>query len=41
MSEGDEMSVVILGNQMDFKVERVSPKSIVEDRADGQAADNG
>jgi transitional endoplasmic reticulum ATPase len=29
VSEGDEISVVILGNQMDFKVERVVPKSIV------------
>jgi transitional endoplasmic reticulum ATPase len=29
VSEGDEISVVILGNQMDFKVERVSPKTIV------------
>ncbi len=28
-SEGDEISVVILGNQMDFKVERVAPKAIV------------
>ncbi|HEU4605604.1 MAG TPA: CDC48 family AAA ATPase [Nitrososphaera sp.] len=29
VSEGDEISVVILGNQMDFKVERVMPKGIV------------
>jgi transitional endoplasmic reticulum ATPase len=29
VSEGDEISVVILGNQMDFKVERVVPKAIV------------
>jgi transitional endoplasmic reticulum ATPase len=29
VGEGDEISVVILGNQMDFKVERVAPKSIV------------
>jgi transitional endoplasmic reticulum ATPase len=29
VSEGDEISVVILGNQMDFKVERVSPKATV------------
>jgi transitional endoplasmic reticulum ATPase len=29
VSEGDEISVVILGNQMDFKVERVSPKAVV------------
>jgi len=29
VSEGDEISVVILGNQMDFKVERVAPKAIV------------
>jgi transitional endoplasmic reticulum ATPase len=28
VSEGDEISVVILGNQMDFKVEKVVPKSI-------------
>ncbi|AFU58810.1 AAA family ATPase, CDC48 subfamily [Candidatus Nitrososphaera gargensis Ga9.2] len=28
VNEGDEISVVILGNQMDFKVERVSPKAI-------------
>jgi len=29
VSEGDEISVVILGNQMDFKVQRVAPKAIV------------
>jgi transitional endoplasmic reticulum ATPase len=29
VSEGDEISVVILGNQMDFKVERTAPKAIV------------
>jgi transitional endoplasmic reticulum ATPase len=29
MSEGDEISVVILGNSMDFKVQKVSPKAIV------------
>jgi transitional endoplasmic reticulum ATPase len=29
VNEGDEISVVILGNQMDFKVAKVSPKSIV------------
>jgi transitional endoplasmic reticulum ATPase len=29
VSEGDEISVVILGNQMDFKVERVVPKAFV------------
>ncbi len=29
VGEGDEISVVILGNQMDFKVERVAPKAIV------------
>jgi transitional endoplasmic reticulum ATPase len=29
VSEGDEISVVILGNSMDFKVEKVSPKAIV------------
>jgi transitional endoplasmic reticulum ATPase len=28
VNEGDEISVVILGNQMDFKVEKVVPKSI-------------
>ncbi len=29
VSEGDEISVIILGNQMDFKVEKLSPKAIV------------
>ena len=29
VSEGDEISVVILGNQMDFKVAKAAPKSIV------------
>jgi transitional endoplasmic reticulum ATPase len=29
VSEGDEVSVVILGNPMDFKVEKVSPNAIV------------
>src|SRR2546426_7382585 len=29
VSEGDEISVVILGNQMDFRVQRVAPKAIV------------
>ena len=29
VSEGDEISVVILGNSMDFKVQKVSPKAIV------------
>lgn len=28
VTEGDEISVVILGNQMDFRVERVAPKTI-------------
>jgi transitional endoplasmic reticulum ATPase len=28
LNEGDEISVVILGNQMDFTVERVTPKAI-------------
>jgi transitional endoplasmic reticulum ATPase len=28
VNEGDEISVVILGNQMDFKIAKVSPKSI-------------
>jgi transitional endoplasmic reticulum ATPase len=30
VSEGDEISVVILGNQMDFKVERTIPKGILK-----------
>ncbi|HEY7508578.1 MAG TPA: AAA family ATPase, partial [Nitrososphaera sp.] len=29
VSEGDEISVVILGNPMDFKVEKLAPKAIV------------
>ncbi|HEX6067325.1 MAG TPA: CDC48 family AAA ATPase [Nitrososphaera sp.] len=29
VSEGDEVSVIILGNQMDFKVEKMVPKAIV------------
>lgn len=29
VSEGDEISVVILGNPMDFKVEKVAPKAVV------------
>ncbi|MEM3160099.1 MAG: CDC48 family AAA ATPase [Nitrososphaera sp.] len=29
VSEGDEVSVIILGNQMDFKVEKLAPKAIV------------
>ena len=33
LSEGDEISVVILGNSMDFKVGRPSPRSVV--RIDG------
>jgi transitional endoplasmic reticulum ATPase len=28
VNEGDEISVVILGNQMDFKIEKVAPKSV-------------
>lgn len=28
VNEGDEISVVILGNQMDFKIEKVAPKAI-------------
>jgi transitional endoplasmic reticulum ATPase len=30
VNEGDEISVVILGNQMDFKIEKVGPKSIAK-----------
>jgi len=30
VSEGDEISVVILGNPMDFRVEKVTPRSIVK-----------
>ncbi|MGI0037115.1 MAG: AAA family ATPase, partial [Nitrososphaera sp.] len=30
VNEGDEISVVILGNQMDFKIEKVAPKSIAK-----------
>ncbi len=34
LSEGDEISVMILGNSMDFKVNKANPKSIVKiDRA--------
>jgi transitional endoplasmic reticulum ATPase len=29
VGDGDEISVVILGNQMDFKVQKVSPRAIV------------
>jgi transitional endoplasmic reticulum ATPase len=28
VNDGDEISVVILGNQMDFKIEKVAPKSV-------------
>jgi transitional endoplasmic reticulum ATPase len=30
VNEGDEISVVILGNQMDFKIEKVAPKPIAK-----------
>lgn len=30
LSEGDEISVMILGNSMDFKIHKVSPKSVVK-----------
>ncbi|MEK6834162.1 MAG: AAA family ATPase, partial [Thermoproteota archaeon] len=30
LSEGDEVSVMILGNSMDFKIHKISPKSIVK-----------
>ena len=30
VNEGDEISVVILGNPIDFRIERVSPRSIVK-----------
>ena len=30
MSEGDEISVMILGNSMDFKIHKISPKSVVK-----------
>ncbi len=30
LSEGDEISVMILGNSMDFKVHKISPKSVVK-----------
>jgi transitional endoplasmic reticulum ATPase len=34
LAEGDEISVVILGNSMDFKVQKVTPKDVVSiDRA--------
>ena len=29
LSQGDEISVMILGNAMDFKIEKISPKGIV------------
>jgi transitional endoplasmic reticulum ATPase len=30
LSQGDEISVMILGNSMDFKINRVTPKSVVK-----------
>ncbi len=30
LSEGDETSVMILGNSMDFKIHKISPKSVVK-----------
>jgi transitional endoplasmic reticulum ATPase len=30
VNEGDEISVVILGNQMDFKIEKVAPKPVAK-----------
>jgi len=30
LSEGDEISVMILGNSMDFKIHKISPKSLVK-----------
>jgi transitional endoplasmic reticulum ATPase len=30
LSEGDEISVMILGNSMDFKIHKISPKSVVK-----------
>ena len=34
LSQGDEISVMILGNSMDFKINKISPKSVVKiDRA--------
>ena len=30
LSEGDEISVMILGNSMDFKIHKVSPKAVVK-----------
>ena len=30
LSQGDEISVMILGNSMDFKIKKVSPKGIVK-----------
>ena len=34
LSEGDEISVMILGNSMDFKIHKISPKAVVKiDRA--------
>jgi len=29
LSQGDEISVMILGNSMDFKINKVSPKGVV------------
>jgi len=34
LSEGDEISVMILGNSMDFKIHKISPKAVAKiDRA--------
>jgi len=30
LSQGDEISVIILGNSMDFKINKISPKSVVK-----------
>src|SRR6185312_2497279 len=30
LSEGDEISVMILGNSMDFKIHKISPKAVVK-----------
>ena len=30
LSQGDEISVMILGNSMDFKINKISPKNVVK-----------
>ena len=30
LSQGDEISVMILGNSMDFKISKISPKGVVK-----------